>query len=59
MVGRCRANSAHVKQSWPDFGPGFQEKATATFYGVPSSLGSGAVQGYLAHEKPRHLGTLQ
>ena len=37
----CRANSAHVRQSRPDSGLGFQVKVFKLFQGVPSSLGSG------------------
>ena len=38
---RCRANLAHIRQSRPDSGLGFQVKFLTTFYGVPSSLESG------------------
>ena len=36
-----RANMAHIGQSRPDSGLGFQVKALRTFGGVPSSRGSG------------------
>ena len=54
---------AHVTQSRPDFGLGFQVKILNPFEVIPSSLGSGqsdvngagvargGVQGYLAHKK--------
>jgi len=38
--GRCRANMAHVRQSRPYCGLGFQVKALDTLQVVPSSLGS-------------------
>jgi len=38
---RCRANMAHVTQSGPDSGPGFQVKHLKSFYVVPFSLGIG------------------
>ena len=34
---RCRANMAHVRQSGPEFGLGFQVNALKTFQVVPSS----------------------
>ena len=37
----CRANVAHVRQSRPDSGRGFQAKVVETVNAVPSSLGSG------------------
>ena len=37
----CRANIAHIKQSRPDYGFGFQGKILKIFPVVPSSLGSG------------------
>ena len=39
------ANMAHVRQSRPDPGLGFQVKVVSTFEVVPSSLGSGRVYG--------------
>jgi len=39
--GRSRVNSAHITQSRPDSGPGFQVKALKTFYVVPSTIESG------------------
>jgi len=42
QTGRRRANSAHVRQSGPESGPGFQTKVLKPFKVVPSSLGSGA-----------------
>ena len=39
---RCRANTAHRRQSGPDSGLGVQEKVHKTFEVVPSSLGSGS-----------------
>ena len=38
---RCRANSAHVRQSGLDAGPDLQGKVPNPFEGVPSALGSG------------------
>ena len=38
---RCPANSAHIRQSGPDSGLGFQAKFIETFEVVPFSLGSG------------------
>ena len=38
---RCLANIAHVRQSGPDSGLGFQVKGLKTFSGVSASLGSG------------------
>jgi hypothetical protein len=38
---RCRMNMAHLRQSRPDSGVGFQEKIFKPFQVVPSSLGSG------------------
>jgi len=35
----CRANMAHIRQSRPDSGPGFQVTVLKTFRVVPSSLG--------------------
>ena len=49
---RGRANMAHVRQSGPDSGLGFQAKVLETFQGLPALHGSGpALQGYLAHKK--------
>ena len=42
---------AHLKQSGSDYGLGFQAKVVEAFGVVPSSLGSGTLQGYLAHKK--------
>jgi len=42
MFHRCRANSAHVRQSLPDYGLGFQVKILEPFEVFPSALGSGA-----------------
>ena len=39
-VNRVRANMAHVRQSRPGPGLGFQVKVLNTLAGVPSSLGS-------------------
>ena len=39
--GRGKANLAHIRQSRPDSGIGFQAKVLHTFEGFPSSLGSG------------------
>ena len=36
-----RANMAHISQSWPDAGLGFQAKDPKTFQVVPFSRGSG------------------
>ena len=44
---RCRANVAHVRQSRPDSGLGFQVKVLNTLQGVPFSLGSGQPQNLL------------
>ena len=41
ICSRCRANMAHVKQSWPDYGLDFQVIVLKIFYVVPSLLGSG------------------
>ena len=41
VQGRCRANTAHMRQSRPDSGHDFQSKVLETFQVVPSSLGSG------------------
>jgi len=38
---RCRASMAHIRQSRPDSGLGFQANVLKPFKGVPSSLGSG------------------
>ena len=38
---RFQANMAHIRQSRPDSGLGFQVKGLVTFQAVPSSLGSG------------------
>ena len=35
---------AHIRQSKPDSGLGFEVKGPQTFQGVPSSLGSGNAQ---------------
>jgi hypothetical protein len=43
------ANLAHIRQSRPDSGLGFQVKVLQTFQVVPSSLGR--VHGYLADKK--------
>jgi len=40
-MGRYRSNMAHIRQSRPDCGLGFQVKAPKTLQVVPSSLGSG------------------
>jgi len=40
----CRANSAHMRQSKPDFGLGWKMKVRTPFKVVPSSLGSGRIQ---------------
>ena len=37
---RCRANMAHLRQSRPESGLGFQVNVLKTFQAVPSSLGS-------------------
>jgi len=37
-AGRCRANVAHIRQTRPDSGLGFQVKVRIPFEGVPSSL---------------------
>jgi len=42
VASRCRANVAHIRQSRPDSGLGFQVKVLKTFKDVPSSLESGA-----------------
>ena len=42
-VVRCRANSAHIRQSSPDSGHGLQVKVLKIFQVGPSSLGSGGV----------------
>jgi len=41
----CRANMAHIRQSRPDSGCGFQVKVLKTFQVFPSSLGSGTRHG--------------
>ena len=41
---RCRANSAHLRQSRPDSGSGFQAKVLQTLEVVPSSLGRGQLE---------------
>jgi len=43
-VSMChsRANSAHIRQSRPESGLGFQVSVVETFQVVPSSLGGGA-----------------
>jgi len=41
VEGRCRANVAHIRQSRPNSGPGFQTKVLKNIKVVPSSLGSG------------------
>ena len=38
---RCRPNMAHIRQSRPDSGLGFQVKFVKTFQVVPFALGSG------------------
>ena len=38
LHGRCRANMAHIKQSRPDAGLGFQVMVLETFEFVPSSF---------------------
>ena len=40
---RSEGNMAHIRQSWPDSGLGFQVKVLKPFSGDPSSLGSGIV----------------
>ena len=40
---RCPANMAHIRQSRPDSGLGFQVKVLKTLKVVPSLLGSGAI----------------
>ena len=42
---RCRANVAHMSQSRPDSGLGFQVKVLQTFSVVHSPLGSGSHRG--------------
>jgi len=41
VVNPCQGNSAHIRQSRPDYGLGFQAKVLEMVQGVPSSLGSG------------------
>jgi len=41
---RCRANSAHIRQSGPESCPGVQAKVIETIQVVPSLLGSGPSQ---------------
>ena len=41
MPNRCRPNLAHIRQSRPDSGLGFQVKVLKIFQDVPSSLESG------------------
>ena len=43
-ISRSRANSAHIRQSRPDVGLGYQVKAFKIFQSVPSSISSGAWQ---------------
>ena len=38
---RCRANMAHIRQSRPDSGLGFQAKVLKTFRDVPYLIGRG------------------
>ena len=37
---RCRTNMAHIRQSRPDYGLGFQARVLEPFRVVASSLGS-------------------
>jgi len=48
VPSRCRANMAHVRQSRPDSGIGFQVKVPEMFQVVPCSLGSGLDRVYLS-----------
>ena len=41
VIDRCRAKSAHIRQSKPDSGLGSQANVLGTLEVVPSSLGSG------------------
>jgi len=41
---RCQANSAHIRQSGPDYGAGCQVRVP-TFEGVPFPLGNGSGRG--------------
>ena len=43
--GRCRANMAHIRQSRPDSGRGFQVEVLKTYQVVPSSRRSGPGRG--------------
>ena len=43
MAGRCRANSALIRQSGPDSGPGFRVKVLKHFEGALPSLESGCI----------------
>ena len=42
---RCRANSAHIRQTGLDSGPGLQVKIPTTFECVPFPLGNGSGRG--------------
>ena len=54
------ANSAHIRQSEPDSGPGVGLQILHTFSSCPFfTLQRIAVQGYLAHKKPTPPRTLQ
>ena len=44
QVCRCRTNSAHARQSWPDSGLGLQVSILQNFQVVPVSLGSGRLK---------------
>ena len=50
---RCQANMAHVKQSKPDSGLGFQVKVLKTFQVAPCSLRCGADEDFLGRN-PGH-----
>ena len=62
---RCRANMAHIRQSRPDSGLGFQVKILTPFHVVPSSLGSGFPNGQEVSAKnyagatPMHVASIQ
>ena len=52
----CRANMAHVRQSGPDSGLGFQVFVIKTFKDVPSSLGRGERPRSVMREETRRAG---
>ena len=54
----CRKNSAHIRQSGPESGPGFQVEGLEMFYDVPSSFDRGMLA-HLREHINQHLSSQQ